>query len=92
MLIDVIIEKEKSGYIIGKFGKSIPNSGDQHPKMEIGQKQGFKYTYMYTYTFTLLFIQYNTVQNSTLQPTPTTHQTVVLYIKIFFAKNVGWQI
>ena len=27
LLIDVIIEKEKSGYIIGKFGKSKPNSG-----------------------------------------------------------------
>ena len=27
LLIDVIIEKEKSGYIIGKFSKSIPNSG-----------------------------------------------------------------
>src|SRR5881275_1707242 len=36
LLIDVIIEKEKSGYIIGKFSKSIPNSEDQHPEMEIG--------------------------------------------------------
>ena len=83
MLIDVIIEKEKSGYIIGKFGKSIPNSGNQHPKMEIGQKQSFMYTYMYMYTYTLLFIQYNTVQNSTLQPTPATRQIAILYIEFY---------
>ena len=60
------LKMEKGNYVISK---SMPNVRDQHPKMEIGQKQGFKYTYMYTYTFTLLFIQYNTVQNSTLQPT-----------------------
>ena len=38
LLIDVIIEKEKSGYIIGKFGKSKPNSGDRHSKMETTHK------------------------------------------------------
>jgi len=38
---------EKINYVIGK---SMPDVRDQHPKMEIGQKQSFMYTYMYTYT------------------------------------------
>ena len=76
---------EKGNYVISK---SLPNLRDQHSKMETSQEQSL-YTYTYVY---VTFRSNETKRNLICQPTPTTRQTVVLYIRIFFfAKNVGWQ-
>ena len=53
LLIDVIIEKEKSNYIIGKFGKSKPNSGGSSSKTGNRLKTNFTLTLMLTLTLTL---------------------------------------
>ena len=77
---------EKGNYVISK---SLPNLRDQHSKMETGQEQSL---YTYTYVRNVTFRSNGTKRNLICQPTPTTRQTVVLYIRIFFfAKNVGWQ-
>ena len=52
LLIDVIIEKEKSGYIIGKFGKSMPNSGGSASRNGNRLKTNFTLTLMLTLTLT----------------------------------------
>ena len=52
LLIDVIIEKEKSSYIIGKFGKSIPNSGESASRNGNRLKTNFTLMLMLTLTLT----------------------------------------
>ena len=51
LLIDVIIEKEKSSYIIGKFGKLIPNSGGSASRN--GNQLKTNFMLMLTLTLTL---------------------------------------
>ena len=76
LLIDVIIEKEKSGYIIGKFGKSKPNLGDRHSKMETTHKLILCYAF----------------SSNEMKLDMSTHPSNIysLYKNFFFAKNVGW--
>ena len=73
---------EKRNYVISK---SLPNLRDQYPKMEISQEQSLCNVNV---NVNVTFRSVRTKRNLICQPIPTTRQTVVLYIRIFFLQKM----
>ena len=82
------MKTEKRNYVISK---SLPNVRDQHPKMEIGQKQSFMYTLcicirIRLHYFSYSTIQYNTQPNDPPLPPAKKH---FFYTIFFLQRNCG---